>query len=291
MVNVSDFSQFAMAWDNATLCGTVSDMRSHAHSAFCFGTDASMTPLGVRAGSESRALWRLRLPARASSAVLNVAVVFTNTSVSDAVRAARAVVDAFPTAWADAKADAQARWDSVFDPLGKHFSGSLPLLTMGDAASQLGRVGDADGTLPTIAKAYYLSASNVLSIYHTNLPPPSPLHDGATCPSTTQGGTDAAAPTDSPKLEKQDATKQQSALTRYLPDGVAVKGSAFSGRNSYVTGAGLNSTTNFFYWETSFAPTMCAPPTLAPSCIPISLRPTTPSTCLQPSSLVMACAF
>ena len=169
MVNVSDFSQFAMAWDNATLCGTVSDTRSHAHSAFCFGTDASMTPLGVRAGSESRALWRLRLPAHAD-AVLNVALVFTNTSVSDAVRAARVVVDAFPTAWADAKADAQARWDSVFDPLGKHFSGSLPLLTMGPAALQPGRVGDADGALPTIAKSYYLSASNVLSTMYVWAP-------------------------------------------------------------------------------------------------------------------------
>ncbi len=175
MVNASDFSQFTLAWDNATLCGTVSDTRSHAHTAFCFGAEtAALTPLGLRAGSGSRSLWRLRLPADAS-AVLSIAVVFTNTSVSAAVRAARAVVDAFPTAWADAKADAQARWDSAFDPRGQHFSGSLPLLTMGDAPSQ----GGAEGTLPTIAKAYYLSASTLVCANdvrpaHARLPSPPP---------------------------------------------------------------------------------------------------------------------
>ena len=79
----------------------------------------------------SVASWRVTLDGVAlTSARLRIALVFSNASSDAAIaQAARALADAFEPAWADAKADWQSRFDEAFDPELRHFSGSLPLLS------------------------------------------------------------------------------------------------------------------------------------------------------------------
>ena len=249
------------------------------------------------------ASWSVSLGgASPSTARLRLALVFSNASdPMSTATAARDLADAFPSAWADARTDWQARFDSAFDPALGHFSGSLPIV---DAD---GPTGDAAAT-----RIYYESVISLLAIERTNYPPPLP---GGPCMQKNASAVDdyaesweAAAPSAAPP-------RGLSRVLRARDDGLVprVRGCAFSGGGSsadfnggasasralraalesaggrsntahsaldpsvllaeagapwrtFMSGGGMNTTTNIFYWDVEYAAQLLAmlePDTLA----------------------------
>ena len=238
------------------------------------------------------ATWRVVLGgANPSSVRLRLAFVFNNaTDTMSTVLAARALADSFEAAWADARADWQARFNSAFDPSNSHFSGSLPLVT----------IAGADGGAAPAELVYYHSVISLLANERTNLPPSFPADDtnSSAClqPRAVAARRDLAAVDDAELAESFQLGEPRAAISgleRYLrPVGLGrgragtprVRGCSFSGGGAsadfaagagasqllgrgtavdprallhedgaawrmFLTGGGMNSTTNIFYWD------------------------------------------
>jgi hypothetical protein len=261
-----DGGAFSSTWGPGLTTLVGADAASASWTAFAFPPAGGSVLGAPQRGTGTVGSWDVRLPSPSSSVVLRAALVFTNSTSGDASAAAAALASAFDTAWADAANDMQARFDAMFE--GGFFSGSLPTLDLGGGGGgapaptvletpagsqqqqqqhgQRRRVGQGCAALEPMEKAYYLGVAGALQTSHTNLPPPSAPPSAACNAGNAGTATATAASQHSP-----------SGLDRYLgsPRVATLGGSAFSGRRTFSTGSGMNSTTNFFYWETSYAPT------------------------------------
>jgi hypothetical protein len=221
-----------------------------------------------------------------TTARIRIALVFSNSSnTASTAAAAIALAASFDAAWADAAGDWAARYAAAFDPAHPHFSGHLPLVstTPGDGPGGFDTTFASGTPLSPIERIYYTSVVSLLANERTNLPVTFPADppacpgavpaDGAPPPPpsppvpTTTPAADAYIPA-SAAGERLPPAAWRSGLDRYLVavpvpgggDGMfgipRMTGSSYSsvapGR-VFITGGGMNTTTNVFYWDLQYS--------------------------------------
>jgi hypothetical protein len=228
------------------------------------------------------------------TARLRLAFVFSNSSDHKATGAAvRALADSFDGAWVDARADWQARFDAAFDPAGTHFSGHLPIISLDDAAAE--RI-----YYHAVASLLALERTNYPVVL------PSGEASCLLAKEKRYASLDATFDQESWDTVPAPPARPSRGLARYLKPNAAgktprVRGVAFSGGGDsadfaggagasallarggtvaprellneagapwrmFMTGGGMNSTTNIFYWDNQYSAqlhAMLEPHTLA----------------------------
>jgi hypothetical protein len=269
----------------ATLLQT--DSRSAASTAFSFpnvcggggGRGNLSAPTSVNG---SVALWTVSPGGRTFQ--LKFALVFSNASdPSSTVAAARSLADSFDSAWVDARDDWQNRFNSVFDQTLTHFSGVLPIVKTTTGG------GSGDGFDSATERIYYHSIISLLANERTNLPPSYPSTDYTRSDSITESyyleGTERVFTSN---LDRYLTPSIISLLNGTNVKGFPrIRGCSFSGGGSssdfrggegnsrllaadevhpsdllqedgapwrmFMTGGGLNATTNIFYWDNQYS--------------------------------------
>jgi hypothetical protein len=288
-------ADFLPSWDygcgdsapsNATLISV--DSQSPAVSAWSFpnacaparsegGALAALADLGAPDSVDGTlASWRLA-PGR--SVRFRAAFIFSNTTDRKASGAAvRSLADAFDRAWVDARADWQSRFNAAFDPSGAHFSGHLPIVSVDDAAAE---------------RIYYHSIASLLALERTNYPVALPAGN----PDCLRAKNASVEWSRDDNESWQDVVAS-TGLARYMQPNAAgriprVRGVAFSGGGDsadfaggaggsgllarggivspkallseggapwrmFMTGGGMNSTTNTFLWDNQYSAQLLA---------------------------------
>jgi hypothetical protein len=262
------------------------DSLSSASTAFSFpnicdggGEGSLKAPTSVNGTS---ALWNV---APGGVVQLKFALVFSNVSdVSATVAAARSLADSFDIAWNDAKNDWQNRFNSVFDPTLSHFSGNLPIIKTSTGS------GGTDGFDSAMEQIYYQSIISLLANERTNLPPSYPSsHDNRLVDYVSESfhlirNEYVFASRLEKYMKHVNVTLQNGTMVLGSP---RVRGSSFSGGGSssdfnsgkgnsrllaadhvntnellheagaplrmFMTGGGMNATTNIFTWDNQYS--------------------------------------
>ena len=279
------------AASNATLLSI--DSQSAAVSAWSFpgacsgvtSSSGNVVELGAPDSvNGTLAYWHVAAPA-GQTVRMRLAFVFSNVSDYKATGAAvRSLADEFDVAWVDARSDWQTRFDAAFDPTGSHFSGSLPLLSVDDAAAE---------------RIYYHAVASLLANERTNYPVVLPAGN-PDCLAKRNIALESSSSSSSLSYDDDESwgqitTTRKRGLARYLkPNSAAsgriprVRGVAFSGGSDnadfasgaggsalltrggtvvprellnevgapwrmFMTGGGMNSTTNIFYWDNQYS--------------------------------------
>ena len=263
-----------------------------AHRAASAALGASLTELGApTATAGSTATW-VRAVAPGETARLRFALAFSNaTSAATNAAVARALAGAFPQAWADAAGDWQARFNAVFDVNRSHFSGFLPTLATGGGEGS-GDWRGQGGFASPMERIYYSSIISLLANERTNFPPSLPSHPGAcpvspavSAPfvrsSSSNSSAGAAACSSGSTLDRYIPHDLACAITGVGYSGGTRKGLRGGYRGGegastrlragssplqaaslleeedapwrmFMTGGGLNSTTNIFLWDNHY---------------------------------------